>query len=383
MTSAARIIAAFLLIALVSLLVGCGASTPPPIAVSLSSSSSAIDQAQTATITASVKNDSKSAGVTWTLSGQGSLGNQSTSAVTYTAPNPVTAAFTATITATSISDASKAASTAITVNPMPGITTQSVSQATAGNSYSATINGSGGSSPFTWSISSGALPTGLSLGSSTSNSVNISGMPTGPGSSSVTIMVKDATGATASQQLTITVKAPAPLTITTTSLAAGVVGTAYNQTVAATGGVPNYHWSVSSGSLPTGLSLNASTGAITGTPTGPQVGPINFTVSITDSQTPSATTQTANLSIAVSAPPLSVTTATLPGGTLGTSYSQTLSGTGGIKPYAWSISAGTLPAGLTLNALTGAITGTPTGSVTGPINFTVKVTDAEVPAGSA
>ncbi len=384
MTSAARFISAFLLIVLVSLLVGCGASTPPPIAVSLASSSSAIDQGQTATITASVKNDSKNAGVTtWAVSGGGSLTNTGSTGATYVAPTSGANPVTATITATSVSDSSKTGSVTITANPLPGITTQSAPQATAGTSYSATISVSGGSSPFTWSITSGALPAGLSLGSSTSSSVTISGMPTGPGSSVVTIMVKDATGATSSQQLTITVKAPPALTITTTSLAASVVGTAYNQTVAATGGVPSYHWSVSSGSIPAGLSLNASTGAITGTPTGPQVGTISFTLSVTDSQTPSATTQTANLSILVSAPPLSVTTNSLPGDTLGTAYSQTLAATGGIKSYTWSISAGALPAGLSLNASTGAVTGTPTGSVTGPISFTVKVTDSEVPAGSA
>jgi len=79
---------------------------------------------------------------------------------------------------------------------------------------------------------------------------------------------------------------------------------------------------------------------------GPQVGQINFTVTVTDSENP-AKTANANLSITISAPPLSVTTLTLPGGTLGTAYNQTLGATGGITPYAWSISVGALPAGLT------------------------------------
>jgi len=71
-------------------------------------------------------------------------------------------------------------------------------------------------------------------------------------------------------------------------------------------------------------------------------------VTVTDSENP-AKTANANLSITISAPPLSVTTLTLPGGTLGTAYNQTLGATGGITPYAWSISVGALPAGLTLN----------------------------------
>lgn len=70
----------------------------------------------------------------------------------------------------------------------------------------------------------------------------------------------------------------------------------------------------------------------------------------------------------------SITTTSLANGTQNTAYSATLMATGGTTPYAWSIGAGSLPAGLTLNSATGAITGTPTG--TGTSNFTVKVTDA-------
>ena len=386
MSSSVRTIAAAFLIVLISLFMGCGGTSSRPVSVAVASASSAIDQGQTATVTATVANDSNNAGVTWSLSGTGctgaacgALNSASANPVTYTAPASVTTAFTATVTATSMSDTTKSATTQIKVNPMPAITTSTVNGANAGTSYSASISMNGGSSPFTWSVSAGILPAGLSLGSSTSSSVTVSGMPTG-GSGTFTIMVKDAAGVTSSQQLTITVGPPLqPLAITTTSLPASVVGTAYSQSVVATGGVAGYTWSVSSGSLPAGMNLNSSTGVISGTPTGPQTGAIAFTVSVTDSQTPTHATQSQGLSIAVSAPALSVTTPSLPGDTLGTAYSQTLAATGGIKPYSWSISAGSLPAGLSLNAGTGAITGTPTGSVTGPINFTVKATDAETP----
>jgi len=76
-------------------------------------------------------------------------------------------------------------------------------------------------------------------------------------------------------------------------------------------------------------------------------------------------------------PPLTITTASLPGGQLNLAYSQTLAATGGLAPYAWSISTGALPAGLTLNAATGVISGTP--SAVGASNFTAKVTDSEAP----
>lgn len=377
MTSVAtRVLSALVLVTFLSFLVACGASVAP-LGISLSAPNSAIDQAQTVNISASVKNDSKTAGVTWTLSGSGSLTNRTTSSVTYMAPASVTQAFTANITATSVSDTTKTAIVQITVNPLPTITTASpLPASTAGTPYTVTLAASGGSSPMTWNAGSG-LPNGLSLSSSTGV---ISGMPTGPvGNAHFTVTLTDNTKASTQLQAMLPVNAPPPLTIMPSSLPGGTVGTAYNQTLQATGGVPTYKWSISSGSLPAGLSLNASTGSITGTPTGPQTGTINFTVAVTDSATPQATTQTANLSIVVTAPPLNVTTSSLSGGTLGTAYSQTLAATGGITPYAWSISAGSLPAGLTLNASTGMISGTPTGNVTGLINFTVKVTDSETP----
>lgn len=373
MTSAARISIAVLSFLPILLFVGCGSSSQP-ITVSLSSVRLAIDQAQTTIVTATVS-DNK--GVQWTVSGGGSFSTTSTTSATYVAPNPVTSPFTATVTATSISDSSRSASLQIAVNPLPGITTSTVPAATAGSNYSATVSMSGGSSPFAWSISSGTLPAGLSLGASTGSSVAIHGEPTGSGTSSFTIMVTDSTGATSSQALTITVNPPPALTITTTSLPAAEAGIAYSQTLQATGGVPSYQWSVSSGSLPAGLFLDASTGTISGTPT--VLGTSSFTVKVTDSQTPTPASTTANLSITVNNPPLQITTTTLPQGVINVTYSSTafLTAIGGTQPYTWSISAGSLPSGLTLNASTGQISGKPT--ATGTSNFTAKVTDSSTP----
>jgi large repetitive protein len=377
MKSSSRYVGVFFVTVLVPLLSACGGSTAP-IAVSLSpSGSKALDQAQTVSITASVTHDAKNAGVTWSVSGSGTLSNQSTSGATYNAPASVTTPVTAMVIATSISDTSKSATLQITVNAVPTIATQSVQAATAGTSYSATISASGGTSPFTWSLSSGTLPAGITMASSTTNSVTISGMPTGPGTSPVTFKVVDATGLSATQALSIVVNQPPALAITTASLGAGVMGAAYNQTIAATGGVPSYHWAVTSGSLPAGLSLNASSGAVTGTPSGTFTGASSFTIAVTDSETPTASSTSANLSISVTAPVLSVTTSSLAGGTVGTPYVATLGATGGVTPYTWSVSVGTLPAGLTLNASAGQITGTPT--TAGTLNFTLKVTDAETP----
>jgi hypothetical protein len=107
-----------------------------------------------------------------------------------------------------------------------------------------------------------------------------------------------------SSPVTLTVNTP-PLAITTTSLAGGTVGENYSQTLAASGGYPAYTWSISSGSLPKGLSLNASTGLLNGTPTA--AGTTTFTARVTDSR---STTVTRSFSITVAAakPDLVVTT---------------------------------------------------------------------------
>ena len=76
--------------------------------------------------------------------------------------------------------------------------------------------------------------------------------------------------------------------------------------------------------------------------------------------------------------PLTITVSSLPDGQVGAVYSATLTATGGTLPYSWSVSGGTLPAGLTLNSSTGAITGTPTQAVTSR-SVTFKVTDSSSP----
>ena len=114
----------------------------------------------------------------------------------------------------------------------------SLPDAVAGNAYSASLSATGNSGSVTWSITSGSLPSGLSLDSSTGL---ISGTPTTvtvPGSASFTVQATDATGAKLSEPLSIRVAAV--LAITTTSLPAQGVGVAYNQTVKVTGGIAPY-----------------------------------------------------------------------------------------------------------------------------------------------
>jgi len=267
-----------------------------------------------------------------------------------------------------VSDANSAIATqllSISVVAPPSVTTTSLPGATQNSAYSTTLAATGGTTPYTWSISVGTLPAGLSLAAGTGV---ISGTPTGTGTSNFTVRVTDANSVSATQALSVTVLAPP--SITTTTLPGGTQNTAYSTTLAATGGTLPYTWSVSVGTLPAGLSLAPSTGVISGTPTAS--GTSNFTVQVTDANSLSA--QKALSLTITSTPPPTITTTSLPGGTQNSAYSATLTATGGTTPYSWSIASGTLPAGLSLDASTGAISGTPTG--TGTSNFTVQVTDA-------
>jgi PKD repeat protein len=260
---------------------------------------------------------------------------------------------------------------AITIQPEAlVITTATLPDGQVSVAYSQTLAATGGATPYAWSVIVGVLPDGLSLNGATGE---ISGTPTAYGLFNFTVQVDDSwvPTNTATQALSITVN-PETLVVTTASLPDGQVGAAYSQTLAATGGVTPYSWSVVVGALPAGLALNASTGEISGTPTAVETA--SFTVEVTDSQGVPATDQQA-LSINVIPAPLVVTTDTLPDGQIGAAYSQTLAATGGVAPYTWAVIAGALPDGLTLNAATGEISGTPT--VMATFGFTVEVTDSQ------
>ena len=274
----------------------------------------------------------------------------------------------------------KAMSVIINLPPAPQITTATLPADVEGTAYNQALALTGGLAPFTYSISAGALPAGLSINAGTGA---ISGTPTGPnGTASFTVKVADSSNPaqTAAQPLSIAVNLPPAPSTTTLSLPSDVEFTAYNQTVVAAGGLAPLTYSVSVGSLPAGMSISASTGAITGTPSGPN-GTVNFTVKVTDKSNP---VQSASqpLSIAVNLPPApAISTTTLPGVVEFANYSQTIAATG-FGTLIYSVSAGSLPAGLNLNSSTGKITGAPTGP-NGTASFTIKVTDTSSPTQSA
>jgi len=234
--------------------------------------------------------------------------------------------------------------------------------------YATTVGGSGGITPYSWSVTP-ALPASLNLDPATGA---ISGTPLASGTTTHTFTLRDSStpsqSVLVSLPLTITA-APAVLAITTASLPSGNVGQVYNQAVQVTGGTAPLSWSIITGALPQNLTQNPTTGVISGTPTA--TGTSSFTVRVADAAG-QADQQALSILINPAVPP-TITTTSLPGGTVGLPYSQTLAATGGTGTLAWTRSAGSLPTNLALSSA-GIISGTPTN--TGTSNFTVRVTDA-------
>jgi hypothetical protein len=154
------------------------------------------------------------------------------------------------------------------------VTTTSLPDGVTGQPYQEQLAAAGGEPPYSWVVTNGNLPNGLTL----STAGVISGTPTATGNFTFTVKVTDALSNTASANLNITIQG---VVITTTTLPDGTVSVPYNATLGVLGGTPPYTWSIVSGALPGGLSLNAGSGLISGTPTAPGVSP--FTVQVQDS----------------------------------------------------------------------------------------------------
>ncbi|MFZ0802582.1 MAG: putative Ig domain-containing protein [Terriglobales bacterium] len=275
---------------------GCSSNSALSITLTPAATSAiTINQGQLQAIAAAVSNDPSNEGVTWSLSGGGTLINPTKTSVTYQAPATLTGDTTASVTATSVANTSITAGLSITVDSVLTITTTSLPVGALGVPYFGVVNAGGATGTFSWAQTSGTLPAGLSLSSSTSDSIVISGTPTALGASTFTLQVTDSSGTVASQSLSITINPAPPLSVATRSLSAGTVGASYSQTLQAASGKTPYTWAITAGSLPAGLGLTGA--VISGIPT--TAGTSNFTVQVTDSTTPTPQTASAGLSITV------------------------------------------------------------------------------------
>lgn len=248
----------------------------------------------------------------------------------------------------------------------------------------ATVAHGSSNNNITLSITGGAatsvaVGTQATHGIATASGATISYTPTASysGLDSFTYTATNAGGTSSPATVTVTVSDPT-ISVSPSSVPNATVGTSYPaQTVSASGGSSPYTYTITSGSLPAGMTL-ASSGTLSGTPTAG--GTFNFTVTATDSSTGAGPfTGSKALSLTVGAPTISVSPTTLPNPSYGVAYSQTVSASGGIAPYAFAVTAGSLPAGLILNPGTGLISGTPT--VSSPYLFTITATDSSTGTG--
>ncbi len=201
--------------------------------------------------------------------------NPSTGAITGTPA----ASGTYTVTVQVTDSASKTAQKSLTITvaaPPVTITTGIIPTAIRGAAFSQLVTAMGGKPPYTWAVTSGALPGGLSLASATGF---ISGTPSAIGDFGFTVTATDADSHTASKLLTITV-APQPLAMGNVPALNGLMGSSLSYQLTATGGIPAYIWSVTSGAFPAGLTLNSTTGLISGVPA--VAGLFTFTVAVRD-----------------------------------------------------------------------------------------------------
>ncbi|HMZ20687.1 MAG TPA: putative Ig domain-containing protein, partial [Blastocatellia bacterium] len=242
------------------------------------------------------------------------------------------------------------------------ITLASPANGEAGVNYAGSVAASPSGS-YTYSVTAGGLPSGLALNSTTGA---VTGWPSITGTYTFTIKAQTTNGCSGQQSYTLVIACP---TITLSALAMPTLNSPYNQVVTASPSGGNYSFAVTTGALPTGLSLNAATGAITGTPTAG--GAYNFTITATGFGSCTGTRAYSG-TIEGSACP-TITPADLPSGQPGQLYSNSVAASPA-GSYSYAVTTGSLPPGLTLYGSFGLLYGYPT--TAGTFNFTVTATDS-------
>lgn len=248
----------------------------------------------------------------------------------------------------------------LTVATGISIVTQAVPNGAVGSAYSTQLQGTGTTQALLWRVTAGALPPGLTL---TGGTGVIAGTPLPRTGGNYSFVVEASDGAaTATRNFTVTI-----LEVLTTTLPQ-ITGQPIQLIASVSSGLL---WSLAPGSavLPPGMTLQSS-GVLSGLPATP--GTYTFAVIVTWQGL--SATQSYTINTGGSGSTISITTLALPGASVGTIYSASLTATGGSGSYLWQLLSGTLPPGLALQA-SGVIAGTPTDA--GTYNFVARVSDAQ------
>ena len=238
--------------------------------------------------------------------------------------------------------------------------------------FTAAVSGDSTGAGVTWTAT-GPGCAGATCGTF-SNVTSTSVTYNAPATVSTTLLVNvvAASAAAPSKKASVTLSVTPPPSIVTAAVPTASPNAIYNFTLQGSGGVPPLNWTLASGSLPTGLALN-SAGLIFGTPT--EGSTTTFTVKVTDSSGGMGGALSTQHSFSMSVVPiLTITTTSLPNGTLGVPYSATLASSGGMPPLTWGMYTGSLPSGLMLHPQTGVISGTP--NAEGTFSFEVRLVDS-------
>lgn len=275
--------------------------------------------------------------------------------------------FNFTVRLTDSSGASVSQQFSLLVSPAPlSLTAPALPIANLGQTYTFAFAASGGTAPYTFILSSGSLPAGLSFNSSG----GLSGVPSQAGTFQFGIRVQDNTGQSLQTSASLIVRSPPP-GLTVISLPEGTVNVPYQGLISGTSAAGlQVRLAVSGGSLPPGLALN-SNGAINGTPLA--AGVFSFAIQATDSLESTSTLTASIRVVAVSGPLRIASTSAPPQPQLLVPYTFRDLALGGNPPYSWSLASGTLPSGLRLDPLTGTWTGQPLSS--GRFTFSTRVSD--------
>lgn len=224
---------------------------------------------------------------------------------------------------------------------------------------------------YSFSLIQGSLPSGVTFNSSTGV---LGGTPMVTGAYNFTIKAAASNGCSGTQSYSLTINCPA-ITLNPATLPNGSTGTAYNQQLSATPS-GSYTFALTGGALPNGLSLNPATGILSGTPA--SNGTFNFTITATGFGSCTGS-RSYTITIGSGSCPAITLPSSLPAGSIGASYSQSVAASP-YGNYSYTVTAGSLPPGVTLYGSFGLLYGYPASA--GTFSFTIRATDSSGCSGS-